>query len=932
MTPLRLEIEGFTCFREPTLVELGDLEVDLFAIAGATGSGKSTLLDAMTYALYGQIARLGSRGLDVLISPGAEGLTVQLDFRSARGVYRVTRLAWHRPSGVARQTRLEHLQPDGSWQQLPESEKLKEADLKLIEIVGLDYDGFTRAVMLPQGAFDEFLRGDAGKRRKLLTALLGLDRVETMQKLAGQRSRDAEQKSKALITRLEEDYQGATPERRRQLADRQRELRQLRDEAETALTALEGQLVDLENLKTLVEQQAKLTAERDSLAAEEADMGSQRERLERGRRALLLAPQVQRLGELENALEATRKKDHEARNAATEAAEKDLQAMQQRDRASAELAARTPAIEQTLERLASIGTLEARLQRAGASLELASEAPAGGVDFDEGAWEEIVGLQAGWSELDRLQRWLAQNRGTDKALKRKADALNATVDRSTARLVQLEEDGLRRKHRAEEAALAYRQAASEDHAAALRQELKVGDRCPVCGKPIDRLEHHDDVDLAAFKDGMQEANNALETLRDVFREARDQAQKDQLQADSGRKELERTAVERGQLEADIAAATGPFQRAGLDSTDIRGALETRHRETLATMAATVMRATGGEEPEGLRRRLQSERKSLEEEAREAESTVAGARADRERQEAVRTMVTGRLAELESERNKVGDEVERGLATAGFASLEAVRTAVLSEADLGALEQRLNTFESRRGSLASRYRDLEERLAGRRYDGEAHQETRNRKSDTSNRRDGFQTAFGKISQELETLEGQLERAKGLREDLVLAQARFDTYKQLHLDLRGDRFQDFLMTQVQQRLALRASHIVREVTDRRYDLRLIDGDYHVLDAWSGGESRSARTLSGGETFIASLALALALSDTVAGSEALGALFLDEGFGTLDPETLDAVASVLEALTREGRMVGIVTHVRELSDRLPARLRVDKGPDGSSVAWDV
>ena len=126
-----------------------------------------------------------------------------------------------------------------------------------------------------------------------------------------------------------------------------------------------------------------------------------------------------------------------------------------------------------------------------------------------------------------------------------------------------------------------------------------------------------------------------------------------------------------------------------------------------------------------------------------------------------------------------------------------------------------------------------------------------------------------------------------------------------------------------LARRASAILQLVTDGRYDLRLEAGDYLVADAWAGGELRSARTLSGGESFVASLALALALSDTLAGSAALGALFLDEGFGTLDRVTLDAVTAVLESLTTEGRMVGVITHVPELSARLPARLVVAKGP---------
>ena len=138
-------------------------------------------------------------------------------------------------------------------------------------------------------------------------------------------------------------------------------------------------------------------------------------------------------------------------------------------------------------------------------------------------------------------------------------------------------------------------------------------------------------------------------------------------------------------------------------------------------------------------------------------------------------------------------------------------------------------------------------------------------------------------------------------------------------------------MQVKLASRASHMILEVTDQRYDLRLVDSEYQVYDAWTQ-ETRSVKTLSGGETFIASLALALALSDLLAGSKALGALFLDEGFGTLDAETLEQVADVLETLSHQGRMVGVITHVQALSERLPARLVIKKSAEGSSISWDM
>jgi exonuclease SbcC len=106
--------------------------------------------------------------------------------------------------------------------------------------------------------------------------------------------------------------------------------------------------------------------------------------------------------------------------------------------------------------------------------------------------------------------------------------------------------------------------------------------------------------------------------------------------------------------------------------------------------------------------------------------------------------------------------------------------------------------------------------------------------------------------------------------------------------------------------------------------------VLDAWTGLE-RDPATLSGGETFSASLALALGLADVVtaeAGGALLETLFVDEGFGSLDDDTLDDVMGVLDDLRDGGRTVGIVSHVADLRQRVPAQLRVDKGRHGSVV----
>jgi exonuclease SbcC len=114
---------------------------------------------------------------------------------------------------------------------------------------------------------------------------------------------------------------------------------------------------------------------------------------------------------------------------------------------------------------------------------------------------------------------------------------------------------------------------------------------------------------------------------------------------------------------------------------------------------------------------------------------------------------------------------------------------------------------------------------------------------------------------------------------------------------------------------------------------DNEFVVVDHANADETRSVRTLSGGETFQASLALALALSDQLTtlaadGAPQLEAMFLDEGFGALDPESLDVVAATIETLGSSGRMIGIVTHVRELAERVPVRFEVRKRGRSSSI----
>jgi exonuclease SbcC len=180
--------------------------------------------------------------------------------------------------------------------------------------------------------------------------------------------------------------------------------------------------------------------------------------------------------------------------------------------------------------------------------------------------------------------------------------------------------------------------------------------------------------------------------------------------------------------------------------------------------------------------------------------------------------------------------------------------------------------------------------------------------------------------LRRLADRRERARELSEQRMTLQREGRVARALAGHLRANNFERWLLEEALDLLVAGASRILRELTGGQYDLVHDKGEFSVIDHHDAGLRRAVRTLSGGETFQASLALALALSEQLAGmsttAASLESIVLDEGFGTLDAATLDVVAATLENLAARGdRMVGVVTHVNALAERVPVRFEVYK-----------
>ncbi|HYZ56912.1 MAG TPA: SbcC/MukB-like Walker B domain-containing protein, partial [Streptosporangiaceae bacterium] len=294
--------------------------------------------------------------------------------------------------------------------------------------------------------------------------------------------------------------------------------------------------------------------------------------------------------------------------------------------------------------------------------------------------------------------------------------------------------------------------------------------------------------------------------------------------------------------------------------------------------------------------------------------------------------------------QAGRDAGRAAAEAGFADVASARTAIRTPEWRATAQEEISAYEQETAAVGSQLADPELDVPldpPADVTGAEERVTRAR-----NAYDEAVSGHGRASDKAATLAGlvpefttRLTGIEPLRERAEQARHLADLAAGLGANTLKMTLSSFVLAARLEEVAEAASQRLLRMTAGRYSLAHTDArrgagrsglGLLACDAWTGQE-RDTSTLSGGETFLASLALALGLADVVT-AEAAGvtieALFVDEGFGSLDEETLDEVMSVLDGLREGGRMVGIVSHVSELRQRIPAQVHVRKGRNGSSV----
>jgi exonuclease SbcC len=805
MRPLRLDVVGFTVFRELTTLDLSG--ADLFALVGPTGSGKSSLLDAICFALYGTVPRWGKRGgIAGALAPSSTEARVRLIFEASGQRYAASRTVRRVGKAGTPQTShagLERLHPDFdistmdnglAVEQLGEvlAGSPSEMDSAVLRAVGLPYEQFVTCVLLPQGAFAEFLHATPASRQQILVNLLGLGVYDEIRERAGAQAVEAEAKLGTIDSVLmgEAPTEGALAS----AATRLDRLRQLAADVDAALPALDE-------------------AEKGAASA-----AAELRQIEEELKALdVITPPVDPATVTTRetqALVAVREAEIEV--AAAEAVEEQL--LRQRDTASDPVM-----LAKLLDAYERADEIPAEIERHATLLAAAEEA-------------HVLRASAA-EEADRR--------------------LNAAqVERDAARDAQL--------------------------AAALRVHLRVGYDCPVCMSPVRVLPQVcEDSRMAA-------AERAITEARSVKEETQRELQVTDRQLIAARTKLEEATERQARAmrwftdkpdRADAATALAraqdlakQWEAAGVEVRKLR-----------------MRRQAAGAELDAARSLLHQAWGDYDR-ARDAVARFAPPSADRDDLASSWATLTRwadcRSTELKSQRDAAQSRAEA--TDTALAAASAAITALFTAAEAPSSGQ----------YVADAAIAVERAFA-------AHH----------------------------TLVEAAERAARLRTQRDEYERSARVAKTLAQHLNANNFKRWLLTEALDQLVEGASALLLELSGGQYELGHDKGEFYVVDHHDAEQRRGVRTLSGGETFQASLALALALSDRLAGmstsNAALGSIILDEGFGTLDGTTLDTVAATLENLAARGdRLVGVVTHVPALAERIPIRYEVRKNAQSAFV----
>ena len=990
-------------------------ESGLFLLEGPTGAGKSTLIDAITFALYGDVARTKDASKDRLRSnhiSDSDPSEADLVFEVATGIYRVTRTPAYTPAGKKSQRNSKSTltrvvedpdAPDG-WRTVePIASGPRDVGSEIPAIVGLDKDQFLQTIVLPQGKFSQFLNATSDAREQILRDIFDtqiyVDFTKALVDAAASSKRGIEERRiaavgaferlRSLNDALSEDAHADAPDAHEHAAEdaqldagaedastvtrwadeackraQEAHAQTLRvaEAATTAAREASRALAEGRALAEAQEEHARMSATLAELAASEESIASDRDLAGRARRALAVAPldaaEASALARLEAAGDQVAAlspalSDADSIDPASLTAEA-VAALGERAQSVRDEATRTRgSLEETLAVERSLPEIRAQIESLRSQREQAS-ARIASIEAER----EALPLR-----IEQATEALRLMRADADTLPEAASALRAINERLDA---SMQADLLRSAllgasdelREATVAAKLANAAAADGHdlwiaqsASALARELEEDTPCPVCGSPehpapapaadgeitreqVAELDQARDRAEAALRDAQarhQDLVRRIAQLNEVAGAPTPTLETERDRAAELVAKLEALSPQITEIEAALAQ-----ERTRLDGlTDaLAGA-----RESAASLASTLQERESA--LTAALARVEAERAdfaSLDERAAHLDerahraAALAGACADWD---------NARAAHAQARRSLADALTEQGLQADSWHSL------LLPLPQVEALEVRVAAHE--KALFAAR-----EALASERLTRAASAPVPNLESLTETARKAEEDAAvaARASGILEQHCAQLNAARASLEQALeaLARAREQAGPIRRLadiaaasgpeNLASTPLSAWVLIARLEEVLAAANPRLAAISSGRYELVSVPDDGtasrksglglaiidHDTDAL-----RSPRTLSGGETFYTSLALALGLADVVsaeAGGVELRTMFIDEGFGSLDSHTLSLVMAQLQALRCAGRTVGVISHVEEMATQISDQIQVRPLPDGGST----
>lgn len=928
MKPLKLTMSAFGSYAGKNVIDFTGQQQGIFLITGDTGAGKTTIFDAITYALYNQTSG-GERNGNMMRSQYAQPETetyVELEFLYRGQTYRVRRNPDYKitktlKNGKIREQKVPHsvelTMPDGTV--FPE--KKNATDAKIIEILGLTADQFSQIVMIAQGDFLKLLYTKSDERKMIFSKLFRTDIYWKIQENLRRKSMEMDERiqendrafeqEKSRIILLPESEELPLDELVERLRERLKDALKEQNLRRANVEELNKKITKYEEINKLFVSLEKIRQTGKELEARQAESKERRQQIENARKAdkVLVAEQqnLRQQQEVEQSAQAIAKMTETLANDQEmfESLKTQLQEVEAiKKREAADLQKKMLALEQSFPSYEALQNARSEEQQAKKVWE----------DLGKTSEESFHKKEAGIAALKEQQ-------------KRQEQVVEQTKKNWEQTSLSASESAKHYEHMYE--------AFLKEQAGILAENLSAGCPCPVCGSTV----HPDPAKLSDHAVTELEVEQAKKT-RAAAEEKRDLAYL-AFEAEKTKKQKLAQAVEKEEADFVLAQTIAKQQRKEAEQNYVslqKIAEQIREKLVYPSLAEA-------------KKQYAAMQKALE----AAEQEIAKKRQKvSELAEAMNTLKGQKLAEEENQKTakklaaKTEKEYAKLLEKSGFVSEETYHLAILPERSRSKLEREEKEYESQCLRQQSEQKLLEKQVSGKTYTDttELNEQLKAEKQVLKEAEKTYMelhTAYENDRAVLQNCAVYLEKGKKLEsEDQVIKSLSKTANGRLSGSAKID-FETYIQRQYFKQIIHEANKRLLTMSNHQFILKLKEEantgrktneglDLSVYSLVTDSE-RDVKTLSGGESFLAALAMALGLSDIVersAGAIHPDMMFIDEGFGSLDAQSRQQAIEVLGELAGDSRMVGIISHVTELKEQIDRKLVVSRTDKGSRAVW--